>query len=191
MTYAAEPRQTPKVAALDAIQKVTLGSTELVTAPLPATMSPMLNALRTGHKLLYSAKERGCLATAIYFEARGESKQGQAAVARVVLNRALSGTYPPTVCGVVYHNEHLRNACQFSFACDGQPDLVTEAKAWAEAENIANEVARSSPSGGALATATHYHAAYVSPHWAPKMKRLAKIGQHIFYNESGRLPWGG
>jgi spore germination cell wall hydrolase CwlJ-like protein len=191
MRYSAEPRETPTAAALDAIQQVTQGSADLVAAPLPASMSPLLSALRSGHKLLYSATERECLATAIYFEARGESKQGQAAVARVVLNRALSGTYPRTVCGVVYHNDHLRNACQFSFACDGQPDVVTEAKAWIEAENIANELARSSPTSGVLATATHYHATYVSPRWAPKMKRLAKIGQHIFYNESGRLPWGG
>ena len=67
-----------------------------------------------------SARENRCLAEAIYFEARGESEEGQAAVAQVVLNRVSSGLYPATICGVVYQNRWHYNACQFSFACDGQ-----------------------------------------------------------------------
>ena len=54
----------------------------------------------------------------IYFEARGEAVRGQIAVAQVVLNRAFSGLYPDTVCGVVYQNKHRHLACQFTFACD-------------------------------------------------------------------------
>jgi hypothetical protein len=65
------------------------------------------------------AGENRCLAEAIYFEARGESEEGQAAVAQVVLNRVSSGLYPPTICSVVYQNRRHFNACQFSFACRG------------------------------------------------------------------------
>ena len=64
------------------------------------------------------AKSEKCLAEAIYFEARGEAVRGQIAVAQVVLNRAFSGKYPDTVCGVVYQNKHRHLACQFTFACD-------------------------------------------------------------------------
>ena len=70
--------------------------------------------------------EKRCLAEAIYFEARGESEEGQAAVAQVVLNRVSSGLYPASICGVVYQNRQRRNACQFSFACDGRSLRVTE-----------------------------------------------------------------
>ena len=64
------------------------------------------------------AKSEKCLAEAVYFEARGEAVRGQIAVAQVVMNRAFSGIYPDTVCGVVYQNKHRHLACQFTFACD-------------------------------------------------------------------------
>src|SRR5262249_58140344 len=71
-------------------------------------------------------KSEKCLAEAIYFEARGEAVRGQMAVAQVVLNRVFSEKYPNTVCGVVYQNAHRRLHCQFTFACDGIPDIVRE-----------------------------------------------------------------
>ncbi|MEL6751247.1 MAG: cell wall hydrolase, partial [Pseudomonadota bacterium] len=72
-----------------------------------------------------TAKQRRCLANGIYFEARGESVQGQKAVAQVILNRVKNPAYPNSICGVVYQNKHMRNACQFSFACDGIRDRVS------------------------------------------------------------------
>lgn len=129
----------------------------------------------------YSERERWCLSTAIYFEARSESYRGQVAVAQVVLNRVKHKLYPSTICGVVFQNQHKRNACQFSFACDGIPERVTEASAWKKAEQIADEVLSGSVYLSDVANATHYHASYVYPHWAPRMKRMAKIGLHIFY----------
>ena len=72
------------------------------------------------------AKAEKCLANAVYFESRGESVRGQIAVAQVVMNRVFSPFYPNDVCGVVYQNAHRHNACQFTFACDGIPDIVTE-----------------------------------------------------------------
>ena len=75
---------------------------------------------------VFSANEQQCLATGIYFEARGESVKGQAAVAQVILNRVRNPAYPKTICGVVYQNENWRNRCQFSFACDGIKDRVAQ-----------------------------------------------------------------
>ncbi|WP_246272984.1 cell wall hydrolase [Oricola thermophila] len=122
-----------------------------------------------------------CLATAIYFEARSEPVPGQEAVAQVILNRKASDTWPDTICGVVFQNAHRRNACQFSFACDGQPDVPRERKAWQRAKEIAGKILFDRDVPAPVLTATHYHADYVRPYWASSMKRLSKIGRHIFY----------
>jgi spore germination cell wall hydrolase CwlJ-like protein len=127
--------------------------------------------------------ELTCLAEAVYFEARGEPDSGQRAVAQVVVNRAGSGVYPKSICGVVYQNQHRRNACQFSFACDGRPETKSEEVAWRKAKRIALQVASGEMRAPVLRTATHYHASYVSPSWAKKMTRLSKIGLHVFYRE--------
>ena len=87
-----------------------------------------------------AAREKKCLAEAIYFEARSEPEEGQAAVAQVVLNRVSSGLYPSTICGVVYQNRHHYHACQFSFACEGRSLRITEPDAWSTAVRIADEV---------------------------------------------------
>jgi hypothetical protein len=128
-----------------------------------------------------SEKELWCMATAIYFEARSESYRGQVAVGQVVMNRLHHRLYPDTICNVVFQNEHMRNACQFSFACDGIPERVTEKKAWAQAEEIAKGVINGTLYITEVGKSTHYHATYVYPHWAPRLKRNTKIGLHIFY----------
>ena len=86
------------------------------------------------------AKAERCLANAVYFEARGESVRGQIAVAQVVMNRVFSPFYPNDVCGVVYQNSGRHLACQFTFACDGIPDIVTEPDAWERAKRIAHDM---------------------------------------------------
>ncbi|MCF6303547.1 MAG: cell wall hydrolase, partial [Devosiaceae bacterium] len=129
----------------------------------------------------YSEREQWCLSTGIYFEARGESYRGQVAVAQVILNRVKHRQYPDTICGVVFQNQSWKNRCQFSFACDGIPERVTEPAAWAVAEEITTKVTAGSLYLAEVANATHYHANYVYPHWAPRMKRLTRIGAHIFY----------
>lgn len=130
---------------------------------------------------IVSEKEKTCLATAIYFEARSESEEGQRGVAQVILNRVENDAYPDTICSVVYQNQHRRNACQFSFACDGKPDRTTERKAWQKAQTIAEEVLDGDNLVQSIRTATHYHATYVNPSWAPKLTRLSRIGRHVFY----------
>jgi spore germination cell wall hydrolase CwlJ-like protein len=126
-------------------------------------------------------KERRCLAEALYFEARGESEQGQAAVAQVVLNRVSSGLYPATICGVVYQNRHRFHACQFSFACDGRSLRVSDPVAWRTAVRIAAEVTDGKTYVSDVGASTHYHADYVQPRWARRLEKMDVIGHHIFY----------
>ncbi len=127
------------------------------------------------------ASEQKCLAEAIYFEARSEPEEGQAAVAQVVLNRVSSGLYPTSVCGVVFQNQQHRNACQFSFACEGHALHVNEGEAWAQAVRVAREVTEGSAYVSDVGGATHYHAKYVRPTWASRLKKMDVIGHHIFY----------
>jgi len=127
------------------------------------------------------AKAEKCLANAVYFESRSEPVRGQIAVAQVVMNRVFSGYYPSDVCGVVYQNAHRHLACQFTFACDGIPDIVTDQESWARAQRIARETLDGKLWLSEIAKATHYHASYVHPYWVRAMRKNAKIGLHHFY----------
>ena len=102
-----------------------------------------------------------CLSEAIYFEARGEPEQGQAAVAQVVLNRVRSGIFPTKVCAVVYQDRNRPFACQFSFACDGSSLRIEEPGAWATATRIAEQVVSGASYNPKVAEALNYHANYV------------------------------
>ena len=130
---------------------------------------------------VFSKSEQRCLTAAIYFEARGESVKGQAAVAQVVLNRVRNPAYPKTICAVVYQNDDWRNACQFSFACDGVRKRVTEPKHWKMAEEVAMAVTAGKIWLPDVGSATHYHATYVHPRWSRAMEMVKKIGKHLFY----------
>ena len=128
-----------------------------------------------------SQRELKCLAEAVYFEARSEPESGQAAVAQVVLNRAMSGLYPTSVCGVVYQNRHRYLACQFTFACEGKSLRITEPEHWRVATRVARAVFDGKTYLDGVGSATHYHATYVRPYWAKRLRRMDKIGQHVFY----------
>ena len=136
-------------------------------------------------KSSFTKKQKKCLANAIYFESRSEPVDGQIAVAQVVMNRVKNPTYPNTICGVVYQNQHKRNACQFSFACDRIPDRIRSKKAWDLAWKISNQVVNGEVWLKSIGSSTHYHATYVNPRWARTMKRRKKIGLHIFYKTYG------
>jgi spore germination cell wall hydrolase CwlJ-like protein len=127
------------------------------------------------------AKAEKCLAEAIYFESRGEVERGQVAVAQVVVNRALSGYYPADVCGVVYQNAHRHLACQFTFACDGIPDRITEPAMWEQAKRIARDMLDGKIWLSEVGKATHYHAFWVRPVWVREMRTIQRIGVHTFY----------
>jgi spore germination cell wall hydrolase CwlJ-like protein len=127
------------------------------------------------------AKAEKCLANAVYFESRSEPVRGQIAVAQVVMNRVFSGYYPSDVCGVVYQNAHRHLACQFTFACDGIPDVVNDPESWTRAQRIARETLDGKLWLPEIAKATHYHASYVHPYWVRAMRKNSKIGLHHFY----------
>ena len=133
------------------------------------------------------AKSEKCLTEVVYFEARGEAVRGQIAVAQVVLNRAFSGFYPNTVCGVVYQNKHRHLACQFTFACDNNADVVREPDMWDRAKKIAKAMLDGQLWLPEVAKSTHYHAYYVRPSWVNEMKRMYKFGVHTFYRPKA---WG-
>jgi len=120
-------------------------------------------------------EQTNCLATAVYFEARGESVEGQLAVARVVMNRATSGRYPPDWCSVV------KQPAQFSFVRNGEfPAADTNSLAWRRAEAVAElAVTNIIPSLGN--DVLWYHADYVAPSWGHRLSVVEKIGAHIFY----------
>jgi len=133
------------------------------------------------------AKSEKCLAEAVYFEARGEAVRGQIAVAQVVMNRTFSGYYPNTVCGVVYQNKYHHMACQFTFACDNNPDVVTEPDMWDRAKRIAKAMLDGQLWLPEVAKSTHYHAYWVHPSWVSEMKKMYKFGVHTFYRPRA---WG-
>ncbi len=148
---------------------------------------PMSPAERLGLDEKSRAKSEKCLAEAIYFESRGEHVRGQMAVAQVVLNRVFSGKYPNTVCGVVYQNAHRHLACQFTFACDGIPDVIREPDMWERAKTIAAEMLDGRLWLPEVGKATHYHAYWVRPDWVREMTKMHKLGVHTFYRPRA---WG-
>ncbi len=148
---------------------------------------PRTPAERLGLDAKSRAKSERCLTDAIYFEARGEAVRGQIAVAQVVLNRAFSGYYPTTVCGVVYQNSHRHLSCQFTFACDGIRDVVKEPDMWERAKKIARESLDGRLWLPEVGKSTHYHAYWVRPSWANEMKKMYKYGVHTFYRPRA---WG-
>jgi spore germination cell wall hydrolase CwlJ-like protein len=136
----------------------------------------------------FEARERRCLSTAIYFEARGEPVRGQVAVAQVILNRVRSPLFPQTICGVVYQGQ-MHPGCQFSFACDGHTDNPRNDGQWALAQSIAKKIMAGELWLPEIGYSTYYHANYVSPDWAGSMNKIDKIGRHIFYKKRNEAPY--
>jgi Cell wall hydrolyses involved in spore germination len=131
------------------------------------------------------ADERDCLAEAIYYEARGESRLGQLAVADVVRNRVNNPNFPSTFCEVVYQGSERSTGCQFTFTCDGSLAREPRGEAWRRARQVANLVVMNT---GASVTrrATHYHTTEVNPVWSANLVQTAAIGAHIFYRFPNR-----
>lgn len=152
--------------------------------PAPAwragTADPTSQVFRLpAENALESARELDCLTDAVYYEARGESSDGQAAVAQVVMNRVRKPGYPKSVCGVVYQGAQS-HVCQFSFACDGAIYKAREAGAWRRAQTVAARAL-----GGfvmaQVGDATHFHVARLGAIWGGDLIRVAQVGAHVFY----------
>ena len=128
-------------------------------------------------------KQLDCMAANIYFEASTQERIGKIGVAQVTMNRVMSPEFPNSVCEVVFQgpkNKKHKHLCQFSWYCDGKPDVIRSKRMWRECIYIAKYVML----GGVpdiTKKSTHYHADYVQPWWAKKMEKTVKLGDHIFY----------
>lgn len=170
--------------------QVVPGEYGLEAQKLNAAMAVVAGALRPARPFVFkgSVEDRRralrCLTQAVYYEAALEPDAGQAGVAQVVLNRVRDPNYANTVCGVVFEGAERTTGCQFSFTCDGALAQAPVAWAWDRARKVA-EKALNGEVAQQVGTATHYHADYVHPWWAPTVAKVNQIGAHIFYRWKG------
>ena len=172
--------------ALDAIEAADFSNGPALTAAV-LTNYAQDGFVPTTKRVKLADGEKLCLAQAIYHEARGETREGQLAVANVIINRAMSKQYPSTICGVVFQNaEKGRYKCQFTFACDGRSDMGRERTAWNRsmqmAEDAFYEFQRGERPGVVPNSVLFYHTTAVAPKWSHTFNRVAAIGSHVFYS---------
>ncbi len=168
-----------------------LGVSGLDAQKRNAAMPAAIDALRPARPFVLAAatpadraRALRCLTQGVYYEAALESTEGQEAVAQVILNRVRDPNYPNTICGVVFEGAERTTGCQFSFTCDGALAQAPVGWAWNRARAVA-ERALAGYVATKVGTATHYHADYVHPWWAPTLGKITQIGAHIFYRWKG------
>jgi spore germination cell wall hydrolase CwlJ-like protein len=137
----------------------------------PAVPAADADAQRDEAEANISERELDCMTKVILYEAGAEGRDGQLAVAQVVMNRATSGRFPKTVCGVIYQ--------------PGQFSSIRSYKApggarWERAEAIARAV-MTGEANSAVGKALYFHATRVSPAYVRSRTRVATIGNHVFY----------
>ncbi|HEX8528111.1 cell wall hydrolase [Allosphingosinicella sp.] len=142
-------------------------------APVPGERRELADLVREHSSVEPRDAQAGCLASAIYFESNGEPLAGQLAVAEVIINRARSGRFASTLCGVITQRS------QFSFVRGGRiPTPPRSSAGWRTAVAVAH-IAMDDLADSPVSTALFFHARYVSPGW--RLQRLASVGNHIFY----------
>jgi len=150
----------------------TLAAPEASAKPSGGSLRELVNAI-TALPSIELDDEMRCLATAVYYESKGEPLDGQLAVAQVILNRVESGRFASDICGVVYQRG------QFSFTWDKRPDRPSESPVWRTAQAIA-VIAATDNWREVVPDATHFHATRVAPGWRG-LQRVASVGNHVFY----------
>ena len=175
-------KTTHKVAAILAAMSLAIVSTFTV-ADEPTTELEV--AMPEVKEMVYeSERELHCMAEVLYYEARGEGRAGQLAVAQVVLNRVAHPLYPDSICDVVYHKTKTRGGkvvCQFSWVCDRKakppnPDGTLWQRVMKNAYLMVN--GQATPP---ITRSLNFHATHVQPAWAKYERREAVIGNHAFY----------
>ena len=165
-------------------QKRDLSPAQAMAENLASPLTPRNPAPPPFHANWLSAPELtragDCMASAIYYEAAGESDAGQIAVAQVILNRLRHPRFPKDVCAVVYQGSEKASGCQFTFSCDGSLARHPDPAGLARARRIADLALHGliSPIAG---QATHYHSISIVPVWAREMRKVAILGHHVFY----------
>jgi spore germination cell wall hydrolase CwlJ-like protein len=176
------------VAAAAAVVKTAAAAPELRAMPaayIPGSHEFAGSALTPSQEELLAQvflQQGKCLADAMYYEARGEGRGGEIAIAEVIYNRMRSGYYPHTICSVVYEGANLHTGCQFSFTCRGAMDRPKSVAVWRRTQRLALQIVTGlvqlgSTTGGALS----FHAVDVQPVWSATMEKTVQIGNHIFY----------
>lgn len=172
-----KPQESPRpMPLLQTGNKAVKAETAVARGNRPAEF--LLASTGQGGRGRFSERDLNCMAEAIYHEARGESVQGQAAVAEVILNRVESRQFPSSVCGVV------NQPSQFSYTIGGRKAIGNKA-AYLRARDIARRALAGAPrvlTGGA----TYFHTPAVRPSWSHRFQRTVQIGQHIFYRPGGQ-----
>ncbi|WP_335655301.1 cell wall hydrolase [Parasphingorhabdus sp.] len=148
------------------------------------TSAPFIQQIAYRGSAVDNGRALYCLTQAIYYEAGMEPDAGQRAVAQVILNRVRHPSYPSTVCGVIYQGSERNTGCQFTYTCDGSLRRKAARFHWDRAKKVAAE-ALAGKSYTTVGTATHYHASYVYPYWAPSLRFLGTVGAHRFYSWKG------
>jgi hypothetical protein len=159
-----------------------LGAPDVAPAPRPTPS--IFSRMKIGVALQSFAGEAGCLAEALYYEARGQGLDGQKAIAEVVVRRTHQGNYPHSICGVVHQGNG--SACQFSFVCDGTMNRPKAMGEWNHAIQLATQIITGAmPLTDITQGAISFHAARIAANW-PGMVRTAIIGNNVFYRRVGR-----
>lgn len=173
------------------VSAMPLSRIAVLTSPRPEERPKGSKMRYSGRWLRSLAKPTGgkqwaCLAEAIYFEARGESVEGQFAVAEVILNRVDSPKFPNSICKVVRQGMGRKHACQFSYNCDGKLEYIANGSAYDKVKRVAR-VAMDRKTRPVTEGATYYHATFVSPSWALSFQHMTTIGVHKFYKPVRRV----
>lgn len=177
------PLATPSDPPPTTLEPISSAQAELRNALLPYSSAPLLAGAGFAARRDDANAASQCMTQAIYYEAGNEPDAGKRAVAQVILNRVASPAFPKTVCAVVQQGAN-RPGCQFTFMCDGSLSRAPNPIGWTRAHQIADDALQGYVDA-TVGGATHYHADYVFPTWAPTMIKLAKIGRHIFYRWPG------
>ena len=149
-----------------------------------AQLQKEIEMYRLRDQLAQSERQRkiSCIATNVYHEARGETERGMEAVAQVTLNRAADQKFPDDVCAVVYQKKS-DGGCQFSWYCDGKPDVILDEKSWDQAVRVADRALRGNTANAVAKNVIYYHSTKVRPYWSYKKRLVAVIGRHRFYTD--------
>ncbi len=162
----------------------TAATTQATVASYDTTLGPAAQPFILKPGSVDYARALKCLTDAIYYEAANEPDAGQRAVAQVIINRMRHPTYPNSICGVIYQGSERATGCQFSYSCDGSMARTPARAAWLRGQRVAMD-ALSGVVYAPVGMATHYHATYVYPYWAPSLDFVGTIGAHRFYRWKG------
>ncbi len=180
----------PAVLALDLVAGTAQARDLSPALELPGYELPTLGPIAVTPFVLQAddetrARAIHCLTEAVYYEAESEPREGQEAVAQVVLNRLKHPGFPKSVCGVVFEGSERATGCQFTFTCDGSLTRRPVSWRWDAAEQVA-AAALNGHVAADVGPATHYHAVWMTPYWSKTLIPINRIGGHVFYRMPGR-----